>query len=77
MPAGRYIYMDYLLSLAERRPALPADLLQLLGPVNTSLNAEARANHLQSHPDRAYADYIIQAILHGFWLGFDYGMVQL
>ena len=77
MAAGRYISMGHLLSLAERRPALPADLLWLLGPVNTPLNAEAWANHLQSHPDRAYVDYIIQAILHGFRLGFDYGMVQL
>ena len=38
------------------------------------LNAEAWANHLQSHPD---VDYIIQEILYGFRLGFDYGAVQL
>ena len=59
MAGGRYIYklMDHLLSLAERRPALSADQLRLLGPVNMPLNAEAWASHLHSHPDRAYVDY--------------------
>ena len=58
MATSCYIYMDHLLSLAEWRPALPADLLWLLGPVNTPLNVETWANHLQSHLDRAYVDYI-------------------
>jgi len=76
-PAVTSTYMDHLLSLAKRRPALPADLPRLLGPVNTPLNAGLGADHLQSHTDQACGDYIIQRILHGFQLGFDYGTVQL
>ena len=77
MATGHYIYIDHLLCLAGRRPSHPIDLPQRLWPVNTPLNPRAWASHLQSHPDRAYVDYIVQGIHHGFRLGFAYGAVKL
>ena len=77
MATGHYIYIDHLLCLAGRRPSHPIDLPQHLWPVNTPLNPRAWASHLQSHPDRAYVDYIVQGIHHGFRLGFAYGAVKL
>ena len=77
MASGHYIYTDHLLCLAGRRASHPIDLPQHLWPVNTPLNPRAWASHLQSHPDRAYVDYIVQGIRHGFRLGFAYSAVKL
>ena len=50
-------------------PAIPVD--PHLCHITSSLNIEAWRTCLSSHPDKAYARYILKGIVEGFHIGFD------
>lgn len=49
---------------------LEHNLLELM-PVRTPLNLAAWDNVLQEHPDKAYSNYIVSGLRHGFRVGFN------
>ena len=50
-------------------PAIPVD--PRLSQTTSPLNSEAWRTCLSSHPDKAFAQYILQGIAEGFHIGFD------
>ena len=58
---GTYIYTETLLALdvCPQVPQLPAEYHAIITP----LHADAWADALRKHPDRAYVDYLVRGIL--------------
>lgn len=50
----------------------PAKLAERLSRIATPLQLSAWRDALASHPDRQFAEYIINGISHGFRIGFDH-----
>ena len=48
-----------------------------LGLNSTPLNLPAWAEHLRQHPDRAFVQYLLQGISHGFRIGYDWAAPRL
>ena len=69
-----YPYMQQLLGLSSE-PPLHADLPSLpaeLAEITTPLRYSAWQSKLSSHPNKAFAEFILKGIQHGFRIGFNY-----
>ena len=68
---GLYRYTQHLRSLDSLRPppGIPVD--HRLLPSSTPLNSEAWKACLSTHPDRAFAQYVVQGLVEGFRIGFN------
>ena len=67
-----YAYTADLLALESNINLHPPTLPDFLCKVSTPLNASAWSAYLTAHPDRQFANYIIQGITHGFRIGFSH-----
>ena len=72
---GAYVYMEDLRKVQALRPP-PTHFQPIvppaLGVVSTPLIASAWEAELQSHPDCEFADFVVDGIMWGFRIGFDY-----
>ena len=68
----RYVYTSDLLCLEFCRPILPRHIPEVLVGVSTSLIVTPWRKALASHPDHAFARYVIQGLQEGFRIGFRY-----
>lgn len=62
------------MKLDSHRPQSAVKTPPPLGPISSPLSTHIRAweRRLRSHPDREFAEYILQGLEHGFRVGFDY-----
>ena len=72
LPSGRYRYSEDLVSLDQCRAAVPVILPRGLGEVATPLVWRAWQACLARHPDRMFADWVVNGIREGFRIGFNY-----
>ena len=72
---GAYVYMEDLHKVRALRPP-PTHTQPIVPPalavVFTPLIASAWEAELQSHPDREFANFVVDGIRRGFRIGFDY-----
>ncbi len=61
-----YAYTANLLALDRHLNPLPPALPDFLSVITTPLNIRAWSTYLGAHPDKAFSNYIIQGITHGF-----------
>jgi len=66
-----YFYMKDLLDLDAHRPKSDVSHLIKSKEVCSPLSLSAWAEELLSHPDRRFAEFILQGIQNGFRIGFD------
>ena len=66
-----YVYMDHLRALDSHR--LSSKVSETVTPqdIYTPLNKKNWALDLSVHPDKAFANYILDGITNGFHIGFD------
>ena len=67
-----YAYSADLAALSSCLNLHPPTLPAYLTRITTPLKVNAWATHLATHPDRAFASYIIDGLSHGFRIGFDH-----
>ena len=70
--SGKYIYMLELRRLDALRPLVLPELPAAITVVTTPLKLEAWEAELREHPDREYAQYLLDGIKEGFRIGFEY-----
>ena len=61
-----------LLALANCKQQHPPPLPPFLTSITTPLNIAAWARELENHPDKEFAQYLLQGISQGFRIGFNY-----
>ena len=66
-----YIYTKDLLALEAKRPTVPPPLPILGKSVTSPLILHNWSAALEEHPDRAFVEYILKGLTHGFHIGFD------
>ena len=71
-PLGRYIYMADLHKMHSLRPSPVPPLPASLRIISTPLLREEWKAELSLHPDREFAAWIEEGIVHGFRIGFNY-----
>lgn len=71
---GTYNYTQDLLALEEKRPNIAPNLPLLGKSITSPLIVSNWRSALQSHPDQAFVQYILQGLTHGFHVGFDRGV---
>ena len=64
-----YQYTAHLLALDGYRPIGPPD--HSISEISTPLNITAWERALADHPDKLFAQYLIQGLIYGFRIGFD------
>ena len=64
-----YQYTAHLLALDGYRPIGPPD--HSISEISTPLNITAWERALADHPDKLFAQYLIQDLINGFRIGFD------
>ena len=64
--------MDDLRQMDACRPVIKPTIPAPIGTVITPLQLAAWESELQQHPDREFVAFILQGIVHGFRIGFDY-----
>ena len=67
-----YRYRLDLLALANCKQQHPPSLPPFLTSITTPLNIAAWAQELENHPDKGFAQYLLQGISQGFRIGFNY-----
>ena len=65
--------MDDLQEFSNRVPSGIVFVPQCLKKIATPLNSEVWARELQYHPDREYAQFMVEGMQGGFRIGFNYG----
>ena len=69
---GAYPYMRDLIGLQSFKPiSPPRPRAEVLNRISTPLKQQAWQQQLASHPDKTFADYIINGISEGFRIGFN------
>ncbi len=72
-----YVYTSDLLALASHINPTPQRLPYNLSRITTPLNHDAWQLWLNYHPDQQYASYILNGIIQGFRIGFNYNEAPL
>ena len=70
--AAAYRYKVDLLALANCKQQQPPLLPPFLTSITSPLNLAAWAQELENHPDQEVAQYLLQGMSQGFWIGFNY-----
>ena len=66
-----HTYTDDLLHLSQCKRLGMSPLANQFCAIVTPLQAEAWAEALSSHPDRAFVKYLLDGICHGFLIGYN------
>lgn len=65
-------YTADLLRIAQCTPVSAGQVMGNLGKIKTPLVASAWAKALEQHPDRDFVEFVLNGIVQGFCIGFDY-----
>ena len=68
----QYPYSEKLLSLAKCIPLTPSQHLEQLAGITSPFCWQSWQFALRSHPDKKFANYIVEGIKEGFRVGFNY-----
>ena len=73
--AGKYVYISHLRTLA-RSPLKPTPLPKTLEVINSPLAVNEWRVLLCDHPDEEFKSYLLQGMVEGFRIGFNYGQCK-